>query len=308
MSNLSIIGELMNNSYGRARRAWTNRDLAGYQELARLQTEKGASALTLNTDGTDKLKVTMEEMLEFLPRLVPAIQEATDLPISFDNPHVDFHIEALKHFDRSKARARPILNSLAVSRRDIDPMIELVGQYDMNVIIMASECIRPDGSHGASESPEDILGVTKHFAGLLREKAGVEPDRIIVDPGLASIASDTRGHTRLCLDSLRAIHQDPDLSGIHSSVGLSNFAIGTAKHLRIPMERAFLRLAIDAGMDYVLANPEKNTTPMDPDEDLVVRLAEILETCRPAEGESEEDAGYRQLDELMDLWSEFSHE
>jgi hypothetical protein len=44
----TIIGELMNHSYARARKAWGKRDIAGYQKLAKLQTELGASYLTLN--------------------------------------------------------------------------------------------------------------------------------------------------------------------------------------------------------------------------------------------------------------------
>ena len=62
---LHIIGELINHSYGRARKAWQARDIAGYQELAKLQSALGVSYLTLNIDGTRLLPVTMQEMLDF---------------------------------------------------------------------------------------------------------------------------------------------------------------------------------------------------------------------------------------------------
>ena len=39
---LQIVGELMNNSYARARKAFTERDPRGYQELAKLQAALGA--------------------------------------------------------------------------------------------------------------------------------------------------------------------------------------------------------------------------------------------------------------------------
>jgi 5-methyltetrahydrofolate--homocysteine methyltransferase len=141
-TKLQVIGELMNNSYGRARKAWLARDVAGYQELAKIQTDLGASYLTFNIDGTQKFSVTLQEMLNFLPHVIPAIQEVTDLPISFDNPNVEFHRECLKHFNRAKAKGRPILNSIAVSRNNIDEMIRVVQENDMNVIVMASECLR----------------------------------------------------------------------------------------------------------------------------------------------------------------------
>jgi 5-methyltetrahydrofolate--homocysteine methyltransferase len=300
---ISVIGELMNNSYGRARNAWQARDVAGYQNLAKIQTELGASYLTLNTDGTQTLSVKLEEMLDFLPTLIPAIQAVTDVPISFDNPHLDFHTEAVKYYDRSKCAGRPILNSVSVSRQDIDGMIQVAVEHDMNIIVMASECFKSEGKIGAAECVDEVVGVTRHFVEKLNA-AGIDNDRIIVDPGLAPVASDTQGIINLCLDSIRAIRAEPQLAGIHISVGLSNFAIGTPKHLRIPLERAFLTLATEAGMDWVLANPEKNTEALPADDELVLQLKAILKEGRPLEGESKEDAGFRQIDELMELWAD----
>lgn len=296
-----VIGELMNNSYGRARKAWKARDLEGYQTLARVQTELGASFLTFNVDGTQALSVTLEEMLDFLPHAIPAIQEVTALPISFDNPNVAFHREALKHFDRSRCCGRPILNSLSVTRTEIQSMIDLAAEHDMDVIVMASECLTSGGGHRASETPEDIVGAARHFAGLLKA-AGIGNERMIVDPGLCPIASDTRGGVNLCLDAIRALRADPGLEGIHISVGLSNFSIGARGEFRIPLERAFLRLVLEAGLDYALANPEKNTTPLPADDPMVNALRQVLEEGRPLADEDSEEAGYRQLEALMELY------
>jgi 5-methyltetrahydrofolate--homocysteine methyltransferase len=89
MSNkkLNVIGELINNSYGRARRAFTDKNLQGYQELAKIQTNLGADYLTLNIDGTQHITVKMDEMLSFLPELIPAIQEVTHLPKLEENQY-----------------------------------------------------------------------------------------------------------------------------------------------------------------------------------------------------------------------------
>ena len=301
---LHVIGELMNNSYGRARKAWQAREIAGYQELAKIQTALGVSYLTLNIDGTQKLPVTLQEMLEFLPQVIPAIQEVTAVPISFDNPDVAFHRECLRYYDPGKSHGRPILNSISVSRHDIGAMIQLVKEHDMNVVVMASECVMPDGSHGSATSVEDILNTTRYFVSLLHEQAGIGNDRIIVDPGLAPIASDTTGLINLCLDSIAALRSDQSLEGIHISVGLSNFALGAPKPMQVSLERAFLCLAMEAGMDFALANPEKNTVPLPRDAKLVHDLDRVLDEGRVRPGESAEDAGYRQLDALMELWAE----
>ena len=66
--------------------------------------------LDLNIDGTRQIQVKLEEMLAFLPDVIPAIQEVTRIPLCMDNPSVEFQKVALKHYDRSKG-GRPILNS-----------------------------------------------------------------------------------------------------------------------------------------------------------------------------------------------------
>src|SRR5438874_1191866 len=62
-----LIGELINNSFSRAAKAWKSRDLAGFQRLARVQTDLGADYLTLNIDGTQLMRVTPQDMFDFLP-------------------------------------------------------------------------------------------------------------------------------------------------------------------------------------------------------------------------------------------------
>src|SRR3954471_22709906 len=99
---LHLIGELMNNSYARARNAFTARRATDYAALAKLQADLGVDFLTLNLDGTARIQVKMEEMLAFLPDVIAAIQEATSMPISFDNPSIRYHEVALAHYDRKK--------------------------------------------------------------------------------------------------------------------------------------------------------------------------------------------------------------
>ncbi|MBT4141089.1 MAG: dihydropteroate synthase, partial [Candidatus Latescibacteria bacterium] len=292
----TIIGELMNHSYARARRAWEKRNIAGYQKLAKLQTDLGASYLTLNLDGTQTLNVEIDEMLSFLPELVPALQDVTSLPISFDNPNIAFHKEALKHFDTSKSTGKPILNSLAVSRDDLTEMIELVAQYETLVIVMVSECYDESGKMTATTTPEQARDTACHFAQRLKIEAGVENDRIIIDPGLSPITSDFKGHINLGLDTMKLIRATPELEGVHISLGLSNLAFGTPKEVRHDLERAYLTLALEAGIDWVLANPEKNTVPLDPSHPMVIKLQHVLNEGRPKPGETIDTAGYRQLE------------
>lgn len=299
---LHIIGELMNNSYARARKAFTDRDPRGYQELAKLQTNLGASYLTLNLDGTQQIQVRRQEMLDFLPDVIAAIQEVSDTPIAFDNPSFEYHKVALKHYDPAKSGA-PILNSLAASREHLDEMIELVGHYDTLAVVMASEMFTADGAAQCMD-PRDSYRAAKHFVELLATKAGRRNDQIIIDPGLAPVGADTYGLVNIGLDAMRLMSADPDLNGIHMIVGLSNFAWGTPKGIREELEKAYLSMGMEVGLDFALANPEKTPAPLPAGHPLIAQLREALDQGRPLEGETHEISGYRQVEAIMELCSQ----
>ena len=295
-----LIGELINNSFARARRAWIARDLSGYQKLARLQTELGASALTFNLDGTQKLHVRPEEMIEFIPELVPAIQEVSTLPLAFDNPWIDFHRTCLEVYDSQKS-GPAIFNSLAASRDDLDGMLELIAEFDTHVIVMASEQFTEGGS-GQCFAPEEVYRSAKKFVEILATKAGRRNDQIIIDPGLAPISADTYGLITMGLDAIRLIRADPDLQGVHLSVGLTNFSFGVPKHIREGLENAYITLAVENGLDYVLANPEKDLRLLDRDDRTLEVVVQALAEGRPDDGASQEEAGFRQSARIMDLY------
>ena len=294
---LNIIGELINNSYARARTAFTERNPAAYAALAKLQADLGVQYLTLNLDGTARISVRMEEMLELLPAVVPAIQAATSVPLSFDNPSVEYHKVALKHYDRAKS-GQPILNSIAASRTQLDEMIRLVKDYDTKVVVMASEHFVPGGS-AQCLNPQDAYAAAKHFVDRLVTEAGRTNDQIIIDPGLAPVGADTYGLVNIGLDAMRLISADPHLKGVHMIVGLSNFAWGTPKGVREQLECAYLTLGMEVGLDFALANPEKAPAPLPADHPMVAKLREALAAGRPQEGESQETAGYRQAEAIM---------
>ncbi|HEX2860620.1 MAG TPA: dihydropteroate synthase [Lacunisphaera sp.] len=297
-----LIGELINNSYARARAAFTERNPAAYAHLAKLQADLGVQYLTLNLDGTARISVRMEEMLELLPGVVRAIQAVTDRPLSFDNPSVKYHEVALKHYDRSKG-GQPILNSIAASRTHLDEMIRLVRDYDTRVVVMASEHFVPGGS-GQCLNAQDAYAAAKHFVDLLVTQAGRKLDDIIIDPGLAPVGADTYGLVNIGLDAMRMISADPHLQGVHMIVGLSNFAWGTPKGVREQLENAYLTLGQEVGLDFALANPEKTPRALAPDDPMVAKLREALAAGRPQEGESQETAGYRQAEAIMAICTE----
>jgi len=296
-----LIGELINHSFARARRAWEQRAFPVYQDLARLQTDLGADYLTVNIDGTHTMRVHPHEMLEAMPELIAALQEAAPTPLAFDNPSVEYHRVALKHYDAGRS-GRPIVNSVAASRENLDAFYELIQTHDTLVIIMASEKFA-DGGSAQCTTAQDVYQAAKRFVELLHDKAGRSNDQIIIDPGLAPVSADTYGLVNMGLDSMRLIRQDPDLKGVHLSVGLTNFSFGVPKDIREGLENAYITLALRAGLDFVLGNPEKELRVLDSDDQFVRIVSEALAEGRPQNGETQEDAGFRQAEKIMELFA-----
>jgi 5-methyltetrahydrofolate--homocysteine methyltransferase len=182
-------------------------------------------------------------------------------------------------------------------------MVELVAEYDTNVIVMASEMFA-DGGTSQCLTAEDAYGAAKYFVELLVAKAGRRNDQIIIDPGLAPVGADTYGLVNIGIDAMRLITADPDMKGVHLIVGLSNFAWGTPMGVREELEKAYLTLGMEAGLDFALANPEKSPAPLPLDHPMVDKLRAALAAGRPLKGESQETAGYRQAEAIMEICSE----
>jgi len=297
-----LIGELINNSFARAARAWEKRDAAAFAKLAKLQADLGADYLTVNIDGTQSMRVSPQDMHDFLPDLIPAIQEATSVPLSFDNPSVRFHQRCLEIYDRSKS-GRPIVNSVAASRTHLDEMLELVSEHDTMVIGMASEKF-VEGGGAQCLCADDVYGASQKLVEMIRSKANRTNDQIIVDPGLAPVGADTYGLVNMGLDALPMIRGNRDLAGLHISVGLTNFSFGMPRDIRQSIERAYLTLAVTAGLDFVLGNPEKHLHLLESDDRFVLGVAEALGAGRPAAGETQEDAGFRQAEKIISMFND----
>ena len=75
----------------------------------------------------------------------------------------------------------------------------------------------------------------------------------------------------------------------------------TPMHIRPNLEKAYLTIGMEVGLDVALANPEINPAPLPTHHPLVADLRHALEQGRAAEGESQEMAGFRQAEAIMDI-------
>lgn len=264
---VSIIGDRINPGFKTTKALIEAQDIAGLQALAVRQVQAGAWCLdvTVGSRGyTD---------FQFLTEVIRALQAAVDVPLCFDYPSAAVQEVCLKAYDPAKAKGRkPVVNSLAETRLE---MLDLVKICPFQVVLMASERLE-DGSAKSNKLTSEVLGVARRMAAKLTREYGFSRGDILVDVTIHSLISDLEGLTKMALDAIRSIGEDPELKGVHIMGGMTN--IGNmlpplkfdGVSLRQLAENAFLTLAVPLGFDTIMGTPW-NDFRLLPDDNVVLQ-------------------------------------
>ena len=262
---LNIIGERINPGFKSTRALFDNEDLPGIQALAVKQAEAGAAYLNVNIGARALTDV------DFMARVIRAIQEVVTVPLSFDFPSKAVQEVCLASYDPARAGGRlPIVNSITEHRWDL---MELYGQYKFKVILMASERVE-DGVARGNKTADEIYATAKRAALRLKREYGMPLDDIFIDMSVSAIIADTESLNRGTIDAIKLIGSDPELKGVHMMGGLSNIGqqlppkAADGSDLKHALENAFLTLTAPHGFDTVLGTPWRGYHPL-PEEDYV---------------------------------------
>jgi cobalamin-dependent methionine synthase I len=273
-NKLNIIGDRINPGFRSSKALFENSDIEGIQKLAIRQVEAGAFALDINI-GPRALQDK-----EFMVEVVRALQNVVSVPLAFDSPSIEVQEVCLKAYDDKKANGqKPIVNSIAEPRAE---MLELLKIRPFKVILMASERME-DGVGKPNQQAHEVYEVTRRMSKRILKSAELSADDIIVDVSISALATDTKGLTKMALDGIKMISEDPDLKGIHIMGGLTN--IGQmlppkeidGERLKSLIERAFLTVAMPLGFDTVLITPWHNLNLLPQDNELLRSFKEVIE-------------------------------
>ncbi len=264
---VSIIGDRINPGFKATKALIEAEDIAGLQALAVRQVQAGAWCLDV-TVGSRGYQDS-----QFLTEVIKALQAAVDVPLCFDYPSAAVQEVCLKAYDPAKARGqKPVVNSLAETRQE---MLDLVKICPFQVIVMASERLEA-GSPKSNKVASEVLGVARRMTSRLTQEGGLSRGDIFVDVTIHSLVSDLEGLTKMALEAIASIGQDPELKGVHIIGGMTN--IGTmlpplkfdGVPLRQLVENAFLTLAVPRGFDTIMGTPWNNFQML-PDDNVVLQ-------------------------------------
>jgi len=115
-----------------------------------------------------------------------------------------------------------------------------------------------------NRTADHIHATAKSMVNIARRRIPrMTNDRVILDPGIMPIGSDSKGDFRRLMDAMALIHQDKELAGVNMSVGLSNFTAmlpskrGDGSPVKGPLESAFLTMAVPLGLNTIIGSTKR---------------------------------------------------
>ncbi|HHN46556.1 MAG TPA: methyltetrahydrofolate cobalamin methyltransferase [Planctomycetes bacterium] len=227
-----IIGERINSSRKRIGEAVRGRDAGRIVKEARSQALAGATHIDVNAG------VNPDSELDDMLWLIDVVQGAVDKPLSIDSANPGVVASVLP-----KVKQAPVINSISGEANRIEGMLDIVVKNRGPVVVL---CMDDRGL------PEDVKGRVD-AAAAVRERlnsAGFPDDLIFFDPLIRPVSTNP-DQVAVILDAVRAIRKEfPDA---HLVCGMSNISYGLPN--RSFLNRAFLTMAIEAGMDSFVLDP-----------------------------------------------------
>ncbi|MBN1975897.1 MAG: dihydropteroate synthase [Anaerolineae bacterium] len=229
---MEIIGEKINGTRKRVARAIAERDAGFVCDLARRQAEAGAAWLDVNA-GTHPQQEPGD-----LVWLVENVQAVTDTPLSLDSANPKALAAAIEVVDKT-----PLINSISGEPERLGNILPLVAEHGCCVIALAMAATKiPETSAARVAVVHKVMEATR--------ASSVPDEHVYVDPLVLTIGTDTCSGLTF-FETLRAVHAAyPE---VHLTAGLSNISFGLPA--RSYINRAFLTLAVGAGLDSAILDP-----------------------------------------------------
>ena len=201
----------------------------------RKQVRAGAKYLDVNVD---EVHYDLDTQKRAMRWAVKTVQESSPVPPSIDSSNSEIIAEGLAEYDGRTGR--PLVNSLSLERPEV---LDMVREHDARVIVLATgEAGMPEDEEQRVENARAVIDIA--------QAGGVAIEDIFCDAVIFPISVDSQ-YGNHYFNAVRRIRDElPDL---HIGMGLSNVSFGMPNRKLI--NQAFIRLAIEAGIDAGLIDP-----------------------------------------------------
>jgi 5-methyltetrahydrofolate--homocysteine methyltransferase len=240
--------------------------------VARQQVESGANILDVNVD---EGMLDSEAVMEIFLNLLAADPEISRVPIMIDSSKWSVLEKGVKCL-----QGKCILNSISLKdgEETFLKRARLAQRYGAAVIVMAFD------EEGQAATKDDKVRICTRAYRLLVDKIGFDPEDIIFDPNILTVATGIEEHNNYAVDFIEAVREiKATLPGAKTSGGLSNisFSFRGNNPVREAMHSAFLFHAIQAGLDMAIVNAGMLEVYEEINPELLTMVEDVLLNRRP---------------------------
>ena len=230
-----IIGENIHIISPPVKEAIAARDTAAIQRLAREQVESGARIIDLNIGPQKK------EGPEIMRWLVPAVQEAVDVPLSMDTTN----LEAIR-VGLSLAKQQGMVNSASAEPQRLSDVPPVAAEYGARLIALTM------GKSGIPVTAEERVAIAIDTLIPRALEVGIPIGDLYLDPLLMTV-SGCQEYCPPAIEAVRYIKQGMDPAPMTTG-GLSNVSNRVPSEMRSLLNRVYLVMLMAAGLDSAIAD------------------------------------------------------
>ena len=232
VDHVTVIGERINpTGKKRLKQALLDEDFDYILSQAVEQIDAGAEILDVNV-GVPSL-----DDVKMLPLVIKKLQSITGLPLQIDSSNPKAVEAALRVYN-----GKAIVNSVNGEISSIEAILPLVKKYGAAVVgLTLDENGIPDKAEKRFAIAENILKKALEY--------GIKKEDVIIDC-LTLTASAQQKEVN---ETLKAVKMVKDKLGLKTALGVSNISFGLP--LRPVINRTFLTMAMECGLDLPIINP-----------------------------------------------------
>jgi 5-methyltetrahydrofolate corrinoid/iron sulfur protein methyltransferase len=237
-----LIAERINGMFLDVKQAIADKNKKVIQDLAKNQTDAGATYLDVNV-GT--AAADQEGTIQWL---VETIQETCSTPLCLDSQKPDVIAAGLKVIN---AENGVLLNSTPLNKKSdeevFDKYVEMANQAGPKANLIALTMDK----NGVPQDTDTRVAIAAEIVSKAMEK-GFDTQRLFIDtivlPVKVPNAQSQPGNILAAMDQIKYL-SDP---APHMTIGLSNLSQGASE--RSLINRVFLAMAISRGLDSAIAD------------------------------------------------------
>ncbi|MBM3863827.1 MAG: methionine synthase [Verrucomicrobia bacterium] len=220
-------------------------DLEAAVEIARQQVHNGANVIDICFD--DGL-IDGKAMMTCFLQLLQGEPDVAKVPVMVDSSKWEILEAGLKCL-----QGKGIVNSISLKEGEetFKRQARHIMRYGAAVVVMAFD------ENGQAAGYEDKIRICRRAYDMLVGEVGFNPDDIIFDPNILTVATGIEEHNNYAIDFINATRWiKENLPGAKVSGGVSNisFSFRGNNIVREAMHSAFLYHAGKAGMDMGIVN------------------------------------------------------